>query len=154
MIITSLKNSSKTANLIAKKLKCKYIETEIKTFPDGDIYLRYKSEIKNKKLIIVESFQPNSNEALYNIVFAGKTAKDLGAKQIILVAPYLAFMRQDKRFNSGEAINAKIMSELINNSVDKIITVDPHLHRIRKMSDIFKIKSLHLLQLFLKYTKK
>ncbi|MBT7849623.1 ribose-phosphate diphosphokinase [Candidatus Woesearchaeota archaeon] len=144
MIITSLKNSSKTANLIAKKLKCKCIETEIKTFPDGDIYLRYKSEIKNKKLIIVESFQPNSNEALYNIVFAGKTAKDLGAKQIILVAPYLAFMRQDKRFNSGEAINAKIMSELINNSVDKIITVDPHLHRIRKMSDIFKIKSKRL----------
>lgn len=145
VIITSLNNSEKLAKSIAKNIKGTYSKTTIGSFPDGDLYLKFNAKLKGQKLVIVESFQPNSNQVLLNIIFAAKNAKDLGAKKVVLVCPYLAFMRQDKRFNDGEAINAQIMSDLINNSgIDRIITIDPHLHRIKKMKDIFKIEAENL----------
>ena len=144
MIITSLNNSQKLAKNIAKELKVPYSQTLISEFPDGELYLKYNSELKGKKLVIIESLQPNPNKTLMNIIFAAKTAKDLKVKRIILIAPYLAFMRQDKSFNSGESINAKIMADLLNQYIDVLITVDPHLHRIRKMKDVFTIKAKNI----------
>lgn len=144
VIVTSLKNSSKLAKKIAKKIEAPFSQTQVSTFPDGDIYLRFKTEIKGEKVIIVESFQPDSNQALLNIIFAAQAAKAQGAKKVILIAPYLAFMRQDKMFNSGEAINAQIMSKLLNENIDKLLTIDPHLHRIPKMKDVFTIPAKNL----------
>ena len=128
MIITSLSNSDNIAKNLAKKMKVKYSPTTIAAFPDGDIYLKFNTNLKNKKLVIVQSFQPHSDMSLFDIIFAAETAKDLGAKKVILVAPYLAYMRQDKRFNAGECISSKVMAKLLNNSVDKLITIDPHIH--------------------------
>ncbi len=77
-------------------------------------------------------------------IFAAETAKDLGAKKVILVAPYLAYMRQDKRFHPGEAVSSRIMAKLLNNSVDKIISIDPHLHRYRSMKEVFTVPAKNL----------
>ena len=144
LIITSCGNSIPIAKSIARKLKVKYSPLTINSFPDGDIYLKFDTKLKGKKLVIVQSFHPNSDMSLFDIIFAAETAKDLGAKKVILVAPYLAYMRQDKRFNPGEAISSKIMAKLLNNSIDKIITIDPHLHRYKSLKDIFTIPSKKL----------
>ena len=144
MIITSCGNSVNIAKSIAKKLRAKFSPMTISSFPDGDIYLKFNTKLKGKKVVIVQSFQPHSDMSLFDIVFAAETAKDLGAKKVILVAPYLAYMRQDKRFNSGEAISSKIMAKLLNNSVDKIITIDPHIHRYKSLKDIFTIPARKL----------
>ena len=145
MIITSLSNSTALAKKLATKLKAKYTATTVKSFPDGDLYLRYNTTVAKQTLIIVESFQPNPNQSLLNIIFAAKTAKDLKAKKVILISPYLAFMRQDKRFNSGEAINAPIMGELLSNAgIDLFLTVDPHLHRIHELKEIIKTPAKNL----------
>lgn len=144
VIITTLNNSEKLAKKIAKELEVKFSKTEVKAFPDGELYIRFSTEVKKEVVVIVESFQPDAKGALMNIIFAAKTAKDLGAKKVVLVAPYLGFMRQDKRFNSGECVSAPIMANLLNESVDKLITVDPHLHRIRKMNEVFRIPAVNL----------
>lgn len=94
--------------------------------------------------MIVQSFQPRPEMSLFDIVFAAETAKDLGAKKVVLVAPYLAFMRQDKRFNPGEAISSRIMAKLLNNSVDKVITIDTHLHRYKSMKEVFTVPAKNL----------
>ena len=141
MIITSCGNSISIAKSLAKALRAIYSPLTISTFPDGDLYLKYNAPVKGKTVVIVHSFQPNPNESLLNVVFAAKTAKDLGAKKVILAAPYLAFMRQDKRFNPGEAVSAEIMAELLNKSVDELITIDPHLHRHRSLKELFTIKA-------------
>ncbi len=140
-LVTDCGNSQQLAKTIAKKLKAKYSQTTISSFPDGDLYLKFNTNLKNKHLIIVQSFQPHSDMSLFDILFAAETAKSLKAKKVTLVAPYLAFMRQDKRFHPGEAISANIMAKLLNQSIDRIITIDPHLHRIPKLSKIFKIKN-------------
>ena len=144
MIITSCGNSTDIARKIARKLKVKYSPLTVAAFPDGDLYMKYNTPLKGKKVIIVQSFQPHSDMSLFDILFAAETAKDLGAKRVILVAPYLAYMRQDKRFNPGEAISSRVMAKLLNNSIDKLITVDPHIHRYKSLKDIFTISTKKL----------
>jgi ribose-phosphate pyrophosphokinase len=144
VIVTNLNTCEKTAKKIAKEIGAEYMKTEVSTFPDGDLYLKFKGDVKGKKLIIVESFQPNSTKAMMDIVFASNAAKQQGCKKVVVCAPYLAFMRQDKMFNAGECVSAPIMAKLFNENVDKLLTVDPHLHRILKMKDVFSIPAKNL----------
>ncbi|MDP3990219.1 MAG: ribose-phosphate diphosphokinase [archaeon] len=144
MLITSCGNSIDIAKSLARKLHAKYSPLEISSFPDGDIYLKFNKIPKKETVVIVHSFQPHPDMSLFDIVWAAETAKDLGAKKVILAVPYLAYMRQDKRFNPGEAISSKIMAKLLNKSIDKIITVDPHLHRYKSLKDIFTIPAVKL----------
>lgn len=141
MIITSCGNSFRMAKFLAKKLKAKYSPLTVSSFPDGDIYLKFNANLQGRKVIIVQSFYPHPEQSLLRIIFAAQTAKDLGAKKVVLVAPYLAYLRQDKRFNPGEAISSKIMAKVLNACLDKIITIDPHLHRYRTMKALFKIQA-------------
>lgn len=92
----------------------------------------------------MQSYQPHPERSLLMTIFAAETATDLGAKKVILVAPYLAYMRQDKRFHPGEAVSSHIMAKLLDNSVDKIITIDPHLHRYRSMKEVFTVPAKNL----------
>jgi ribose-phosphate pyrophosphokinase len=144
MIIVSLSNSKYLAKKIAKNLGVEYSEVVVDSFPDGELHMRFNCSVKGKKVVIVESMQPNPTKALLDSIFASNTAKNLGAKKVIFVPPYLAYMRQDKRFNDGEAINARIMAKLVNENFDKILTIDPHLHRIEKMKEIFTISAKNL----------
>lgn len=142
-MIVGCSNSQKLARKIAKQLKTEFSELIIKHFPDGETYLRFKTSVKNKEVVLVQTLQPKPNDALIELIFAAKTAKELGAKKIILVAPYMAYLRQDKRFHSGECVSNKIISELLS-CADQVITIDPHLHRIKKLSEIFKTKTTAL----------
>ncbi len=94
--------------------------------------------------MIVQSFQPHPEHSLSAVLFAGKNAQDLGAKKVILIAPYLAYMRQDARFNPGEAVSSKIAGELLSTAVDKVYTFDPHIHRYKSLADIFSIPAKYL----------
>ncbi|HLC88967.1 MAG TPA: ribose-phosphate diphosphokinase [Candidatus Nanoarchaeia archaeon] len=144
MIICSLGHSDQLARSLAKLLRAAYSRIAVSHFPDGDIYLKYNCNVKGKTVILINSFQPEPNWALYASVFAAETAKDLGAQKVVLVAPYLAFMRQDKRFKTGEAVSSRIMAKLLSNCIDKIITLDAHLHRYRSLKELFKIPAVNL----------
>lgn len=156
MIITTCGNSTKIGQRVAKKLKVPYSPLTVAAFPDGDLYLKFNSIIKNQTVIILQSFQPHPDQSLFDVIFAAETAKDLGAKKVILVAPYLAFMRQDKRFHPGEAISSKIMGKHLSIAVDQVITIDPHLHRYKSLGEIFtcKTKCLTANSLIASYVKK
>jgi len=78
---------------------------------------------------------------LLPLYFLSKTIKDLGANSIWLVAPYLAYMRQDKVFQKGEGITAQYFASLLSQFTDNLITVDPHLHRISNLNEIYSIKT-------------
>jgi ribose-phosphate pyrophosphokinase len=72
---------------------------------------------------------------------AAATLRELGATRVGLVAPYLAYMRQDTRFHPGEAISAKILGQLIGGAFDWLTTVDPHLHRFRSLAEAYPIEN-------------
>ncbi len=144
MLITSCGNSLDIAKKVAKELKATFSPLTISEFPDGDIYLKFNTSVKGKKVVIINSLQPHADMSLFDLIWAAETAKDLGAKKVILVAPYLAYMRQDKRFHPGEAISSRIMAKHLNTCIDKIITIDPHLHRYKSLKDIFAVQSVCL----------
>ncbi|WP_164119514.1 ribose-phosphate pyrophosphokinase-like domain-containing protein, partial [Stenotrophomonas maltophilia] len=79
------------------------------------------------------------NEKILPLIFAAATARELGAARVGLVAPYLAYMRQDRRFNPGEAVTSRQMAHLVSGAFDWMVTVDPHLHRYSDLSEIYSI---------------
>lgn len=127
------------ARKIAKKSKSYYGELESERFPDSELRVRIP-DVKGKKIYFVQSFykQEDSdvNDKLVEVLFAAKTAKELKAKKVFLIAPYLSYMREDARFRNGESISAKILAKLFS-FFDKIYVVEPHLHRFKRFDDFF-----------------
>ena len=110
----------------------------VRNFPDGESYVRILSECAQRDVVILCTLhQPDSR--IMPLLFCVETLRELGAKSVGLVAPYLAYMRQDIRFHAGEAVNAKIFANLIGAHVDWLVTVDPHLHRIHDLAEIYSI---------------
>jgi len=120
---------------ISEKMNANYSELELKKFPDGEINIRFKKDLKNKNVLLIQSFYENINEKIVEILFAYYSAKDLGAKKIKLLALYFPYFRQDKRFIKGQGISIKSMSKIFC-VFDKIFVVEPHLHRIKKIKQI------------------
>jgi ribose-phosphate pyrophosphokinase len=138
MIIFALPQNNELASRIAEKLKIEVGLYEIRDFPDGETYIRINSDIKNKTIILVCGLDHPNNKIL-TLLFISKTLKELGAKKICLVSPYLPYMRQDKQFKPGEAVTAHLFSKILSGTIDSLITIAPHLHRITNLSDIYSI---------------
>jgi len=98
-------------------------------FPDGENKLTLPARLPEHVIFCRSLDHPN--EKLLELLLAAKTARELGAKKLTLVAPYLCYMRQDKAFHPGEAISQPIVGNFLADLFDNVITVDPHLHRIQ-----------------------
>jgi ribose-phosphate pyrophosphokinase len=77
------------------------------------------------------------NEKLIEVILAAHALRDRGAKRVILVAPYLPYMRQDMAFQSGQAVSQRIIGNLLAGVLDGVITAAPHLHRTLDMTAVF-----------------
>ena len=107
-------------------------------FPDQESYIKYDSVLKNRQIVFIVALdKPNSK--FLPLIFALQTARELGASSIGLIAPYLPYMRQDKKFLAGEAVTSKYFSKMLGNSIDWLITIDPHLHRYHLLNEIYQI---------------
>lgn len=98
-------------------------------FPDGEDKLTLPASLPEQIIFCRSLDHPNAK--LLELLLAAKTARELGAKVLTLVAPYLCYMRQDKAFQPGEAISQRIVGKFLAELFDNVITVDPHLHRIQ-----------------------
>jgi ribose-phosphate pyrophosphokinase len=101
---------------------------EWRHFPDGESYVRVDSHVKGKTVAILCSLNQPDIKTL-PLIFLTRTLKEMGAARITLIAPYLGYMRQDKRFKEGEAVTSDIFAALLSPYIDALITIDPHLHR-------------------------
>jgi len=110
----------------------------LKSFPDGETYLRVESAVKDR-LVIINAPLAHPNGWILDLLFLADTLRSQGATQVILLAPYLAYMRQDKIFQPGEALTSASFARLLSNHFDSLITVDPHLHRYHSLSEIYSI---------------
>jgi len=121
-------------------LKAEAGELEYRQFPDGESYLRILSQPEGRDCLLICSLY-NPNPRFLPLIFAAEVLKELGAKRVALVAPYLCYMRQDKRFKPGETITSRHFAALISRSFDFLITVDPHLHRYKSLNEIYTLQS-------------
>lgn len=142
MIIAGLSGGKHLVDSLVTKLRAERVDVISRFFPDGEIYVKFEKEDLKDDLILLQSMYDNPNSKLIEYFLAAKTAKELGAKRIIGVIPYMAYARQDRRFKPGEAISIKIIADLIKKvGTDYIVTIDMHLHRLRgsELHDIFGV---------------
>ena len=109
-------------------------------FPDGESYVRLLSDVKARDVGMLCTLDRPDTKALA-LLYAASAARDGGARSIGLVAPYLAYMRQDKAFHPGEAVTSRTFANLLSEAFDWIVTVDPHLHRFRTLDEIYTVPS-------------
>lgn len=107
-------------------------------FPDGEMRLCLPARLPRRAVLWRGLQQPN--EKLVQVLLAAQTARRLGAVHLTLVAPYLAYMRQDIEFNPGEAISQRIVGGFLAGLFDAIITIDPHLHRVATLHEAMPVK--------------
>ena len=120
------------AQRLARAAGIAYADALVHHFPDGESRLRLPESLPEHVVLCRTLDHPNSK--LVELVLAASTARDLGAKQITLVAPYLCYMRQDTAFTPGEAVSQRIVGTLLSQWIDALITVDSHLHRVHQLN--------------------
>jgi ribose-phosphate pyrophosphokinase len=102
-------------------------------FPDGELKLRLPPTLPPRVVLLRTLDHPN--EKLVELLLVSRTARLLGAQHITLVAPYLAYMRQDIAFNPGEVVSQRVVGSFLATLFDAVITVDPHLHRVATLEE-------------------
>lgn len=124
---------------IARKIQGRYCKLITERFPDSELKVRLGGDVKGKRVIFVQSFfktkEGDINDKFVELLFAAYTAKELGARRVDLIAPYLAYLREDYRFKKGEAVSAKILVKLFK-VFSKVYVVEPHLHRYRSFKEL------------------
>jgi len=139
-IVIPLPGNDALATSIAGQLNVARGSLQTRSFPDRETYLRFEDELNGRTVVLVCSLNRPDAKFL-PLVFAADAARDLGAAKVVLVAPYLCYMRQDQRFHSGEAVTSVSFARRVSSSFDGLVTVDPHLHRYRMLGEIYSIPS-------------
>jgi ribose-phosphate pyrophosphokinase len=137
-LLVAMPGNEKLAGGLAAHLGCDLGHIEMREFPDGETYLRLLTRPNGRAVVIVCTLD-RPNDKLLPLLFAAATARELKASKVGLVAPYLAYMRQDRRFKPGEAITSRQVAHLLSDAFDRLVTVDPHLHRYGSLAEIYSI---------------
>ncbi len=126
------------AERLAKSIPCESGKFTQRRFPDGESYVRVQSKCRGREVIVLATLD-RPDEKTLPVLLLAETLRDLGAKRVGLLAPYLAYMRQDRRFRPGEGITSAYFAQLLSEHFDWLVTVDPHLHRLRSLREIYSI---------------
>ena len=103
-------------------------------FPDGELRLVLPKPLPARVLLLRGLQQPS--DKLVQLLIAAPAAREWGARELWLIAPYLAYMRQDIEFTPGEAVSQRHVARLLASQFERVITVDPHLHRIASLDEV------------------
>jgi ribose-phosphate pyrophosphokinase len=136
-VVIAIPGSEDHAGKLARHLGIDLIAPELRRFPDGELYVRLPRT--DDHAILCGSLYPAPAERFMEVALIAGTARDLGAKRVGLVAPYLAFMRQDVQFHPGEGVTARYFGKLVSSVIDWMVTVDPHLHRLPTLDHVYAI---------------
>ena len=105
----------------------------VRRFPDGESLVTAQAHGARTALLLRSLDDPNVK--LVELLLASAALRDGGASRVILIAPYLAYMRQDMAFQPGQAVSQRVIGQLLAQWFDGVVTVDPHLHRIERLDE-------------------
>lgn len=126
-------DSARQATELARHMKISAHPINVHVFPDGESLVRVDGVAHTAFLF---RSLDNPNAKLIELLLAVSALRDRGAVRVILIAPYLAYMRQDKAFHDGEAVSQRAIGRLLSMWFDGVVTVDPHLHRVASLGEV------------------
>jgi ribose-phosphate pyrophosphokinase len=121
------------ARRLAMEARLGYEVVEVHRFPDGESQVTVPEALPSEVVVCRSLHDPN--DKLIELLLVAAAARSAGAETLTLVAPYLCYMRQDKAFHPGEAISQQVIGRLLARTFDAVLTVDPHLHRVRSLAE-------------------
>ena len=148
-------NSNKTLSKnIAKYLKSKLVNSSIRKFADGEIYIEINENIRGNSIFIIQSISSPANDNLMELLLCIDALKRSSAKNITAVIPYFGYARQDRKVVPRTSISAKLVSNLITKAgADRIVTVDLHAGQIQGFFDI-PVDNLFATPIFARHVRK
>ncbi len=139
---------------IAKYLKSKLVNSSIKKFSDGEIYVEINENIRGNSIFIIQSISSPANDNLMELLLCIDALKRSSAKNITTVIPYFGYARQDRKVVPRTSISAKLVSNLITKAgADRVVTVDLHAGQIQGFFDI-PVDNLFATPIFARHIKK
>jgi ribose-phosphate pyrophosphokinase len=146
-IVLALPGNEPMADRIAASLSAERGQATVRRFPDGESYVRVESSVQGRPVVLVCTLdQPDGK--LVPMLLLAAAARDAGAASVGLLAPYLAYMRQDVRFSPGETVSARHFAGWLSAGFDWLVTADPHLHRIADLAEVYSVptRNVHAAQ--------
>ncbi|NNG05533.1 MAG: ribose-phosphate diphosphokinase, partial [Inquilinus sp.] len=119
---------------LAERLGVPIRAVELHRFPDGESLVRVAEPARDA--VLYRSLD-HPNDKLIEVVLAASALRDNGAEHLVLVAPYLPYMRQDVAFRPGEAVSQRVIGAWLAGHFDAIVAVEPHLHRTDDLAKVF-----------------
>ena len=154
MKILSGTSNPRLSKEISKKLKLKLINTNIKKFADGEIYIEINENIRGNSVFVIQSTSTPANDNIMELLLCIDALRRSSAKNITAVIPYFGYARQDRKVAPRTSISAKVVSNLITNAgASRIVTVDLHAGQIQGFFDI-PVDNLFTTPMFARYIKK
>ena len=139
---------------IAKNLKLKLVNTNIKRFADDEIYVEINENIRGNTIFVIQSTSNPANDNLMELLICIDALKRSSAKNITAVIPYFGYARQDRKVVPRTAISAKLVSDLITNAgANRILSVDLHAGQIQGFFNI-PVDNLFATPIFARHIKK
>jgi ribose-phosphate pyrophosphokinase len=142
-LVFALPGNEAFAARLAQEAGAELGELETRQFPDGEHYIRLRTDPAGRQVDMVCSLV-RADSVILTLLFAAAAARAQGAAQVTLVAPYLGYMRQDTQFQDGEAVTSATFAHLVSGAFDRLVTVDPHLHRHKSLAEIYDIPCVTL----------
>jgi ribose-phosphate pyrophosphokinase len=139
----SLFGNDELGNIIQEKCDYEPGTITLHQFPDEETVIKIDSNVRDRIVIFFAGLE-RPNTKLLPLIFAAETARSLGAFKIILITPYLVYMRQDNVFEPGQGITSTYFAKLISYYFDGLVTIDPHLHRWHALDEIYEIPTFVL----------
>ena len=154
MKILSGTSNLKLSKDISRNLKLKLINTNIRRFSDGEIYIEVNENIRGNSVFVIQSTSNPANDNLMELLLVIDALKRSSAKTITAVIPYFGYARQDRKVAPRTSISAKVVANLITNAgATRVVTVDLHAGQIQGFFDM-PVDNLYTAPLFSKYIKK
>ena len=148
-------NSNKVLSKnIANYLKTKLVNSSIRKFKDGEIYIEINENIRGNNIFIIQSISSPANDNLMEMLLCIDALKRSSAKNITAVIPYFGYARQDRKVVPRTSISAKLVSNLITKAgADRVVTIDLHAGQIQGFFDI-PVDNLFATPIFARHIKK
>lgn len=140
--IIGLLDSDELATTLANSAGWHKIPLNLHRFPDGEWRIRLLDKPQKNVALVCSLDHPN--DKIVALILVCGLLRDMGVEHITLITPYLAYMRQDVAFNPGEGVSARYFANLLSAHVDRLVTIDPHLHRIAELEEVYTIPCVTL----------
>ena len=137
-ILFALPGAEVVARSLRQQLGGEAGALELHRFPDGECCPRLRSDVAGRDVVLVGALDRPDRKVMA-LYLVASVARELGARSVGIVAPYLPYMRQDAHFEPGDGITSAHFARLISGCCDWLATVDPHLHRHRSLGAIYSV---------------